>query len=634
MAQRLKVLISAYACEPNKGSEPEVGWQWAMQMARFHDVTVVTRENNRPSIEKALAAMGGKVPAPRFFYHDRSAFFLDMKRRSKAVQLYYLLWQKSAREIISRLHELHHFDLMHHVTFAGFRYPTAIWGHGTATIWGPIGGIESIPRPLLPWKHPSALIYELFRNLNNVAQATPIYVLPRRARATTQILASTNEMKQAFDRLGFDPKLVASIGLKTNELSYRPKESRTGPLKLLFVGNIITLKGLDLALEALKASKTNAVFTLVGSGRYEAAAKRYVASQGLSERVHFLGRRPRSEVLEIYRDHDVFFFPSLHDTGGYAVIEAMFNGLPVICLDAGGPSLAVGPGCGIKVSIGRRFQVIERLSNAIEWYDENPSALISDGSAARQKILKDYDWDNKGSQMNEIYLEAYQRFREGRQKSPANYSGMGSITNFVHRMFSLRGVAATLLGLCLIGAIGFLSIGHLKKQASRIVYDTLPGLTYAGEANANLSQAFNRTLVLLMTEDRVEQKHLEAEINSFSDATTSCLNSYREQMFDQEDDALFRRLIGRRREYLAIRSRLLGLVDKSDRSKALDVYRVELAPAYRAYKDAGDKLFEYNIQQGKTRGKNIMMVSTVTQFVVAGIGIVIFLVGFIIGLFK
>lgn len=635
MTQRLKVLISAYACEPNKGSEPEVGWQWALQMARFHDVTVLTRENNRSNIEACLKTMEGRQPVPRFIYHDRSAFFLDMKRRSRAVQLYYLLWQKSAREIVARLHEAHQFDLMHHVTFAGFRYPTAIWGHGAATVWGPIGGIESIPRPLLPWKHPASLVYELFRNLNNLAQATPIYVLPKRAAATTLILASTREMKQAFDKLGFDSACVPSIGLKTSELPFRPKAPRSGPLKLLFVGNIITLKGLDLALEALRASKSNAIFTLIGSGSYESAAKRYVTQHGLSERVHFLGRKPRNEVFVMYRDHDVFFFPSLHDTGGYAVIEAMFNELPVICVDCGGPSLAVDAGCGIKVPTAGRAQVVERLASAIQWYDKNPSAVIADGQTARAKVLKDYDWDNKGAQMNQLYLEAHNRFRDAtNDRTRKAYTGMGSFTNLVNRMFSLRGAFATLAGLLLIGAAGFLSIGHLKNQASKIVNDTLPGLTYAGEANASLAQAFNRTLVLLITDDPLEQQQLRGEITSFSESTTAALTQYRTQMFESEDDQLFQSLVRRRSEYLRIRSRVLDSLGTGDRAAAIQIYRKELAPAYRAYKSAGDKLFEYNIEQGKVRGKKILVVSTTTQFVVAAIGIIVFIVGFLLGLFK
>src|SRR2546423_7247549 len=69
MARRLKVLISAYTCEPGKGSEPEVGWQWAMHLAASHDVTVLTRSNNRPAIENALAGLPPSDPRPIFVYH-------------------------------------------------------------------------------------------------------------------------------------------------------------------------------------------------------------------------------------------------------------------------------------------------------------------------------------------------------------------------------------------------------------------------------------------------------------------------------------------------------------------------------------------------------------------------------------
>jgi hypothetical protein len=46
-SKKLKVLVSAYACEPNRGSEPEVGWQWIQQLARFYEVWIITRANNR-----------------------------------------------------------------------------------------------------------------------------------------------------------------------------------------------------------------------------------------------------------------------------------------------------------------------------------------------------------------------------------------------------------------------------------------------------------------------------------------------------------------------------------------------------------------------------------------------------------
>ena len=49
------ILISAYACEPDKGSEPGAGWNCAVEIAKYHSVTVISRTNNRDSIEKELA---------------------------------------------------------------------------------------------------------------------------------------------------------------------------------------------------------------------------------------------------------------------------------------------------------------------------------------------------------------------------------------------------------------------------------------------------------------------------------------------------------------------------------------------------------------------------------------------------
>ena len=57
----MKILLSAYACEPNKGSEPGVGWHWALELGYLgHDVWVLTRANNRPAIE---AEQNRKNPA-------------------------------------------------------------------------------------------------------------------------------------------------------------------------------------------------------------------------------------------------------------------------------------------------------------------------------------------------------------------------------------------------------------------------------------------------------------------------------------------------------------------------------------------------------------------------------------------
>jgi glycosyltransferase involved in cell wall biosynthesis len=110
-------------------------------------------------------------------------------------------------------------------------------------------------------------------------------------------------------------------------------------------------------------------------------------------------------VLRKYSEFDVFVFPSLHDTGGFAVIEAMFNELPVICLDCGGPAVAVREGCGMKVPVRSRKEIVKDLAEAIKLYSSDPELLRRQGKAAREVILKEYDWERKGEEMNRLYDE-------------------------------------------------------------------------------------------------------------------------------------------------------------------------------------------------------------------------------------
>jgi len=178
-----------------------------------------------------------------------------------------------------------------------------------------------------------------------------------------------------------------------------------GPLRLLYVGNLIPLKGLDFAFKALQASGTEARLTLIGSGAFQKNLERLAADLGLKERIEFRGRLPREQTLAAYRDFDVFLFPSLHDTGGYAVIEAMCNAMPTICLAAGGPDTAIREDSGISVPLGSRAAVVAGLAEAIRNYDRDRERLVQDGAAARRSVEANYDWAHKGRRMNEFYQE-------------------------------------------------------------------------------------------------------------------------------------------------------------------------------------------------------------------------------------
>src|ERR1044071_4103107 len=110
MSRRKRVLLSAFACEPYKGSEPEVGWQWAMQISRFHDVTVLTRHQYRVPIENALKSLSVPYAKPQFIYFDLPAWAQRLGKGSVGLRIYYAFWQKLAHTIIRRHHQEKPFD--------------------------------------------------------------------------------------------------------------------------------------------------------------------------------------------------------------------------------------------------------------------------------------------------------------------------------------------------------------------------------------------------------------------------------------------------------------------------------------------------------------------------------------------
>ncbi len=121
----MRALISAYACEPGKGSEPGVGWNWVVQAASVCDeVTVVTRANNRDAIES-----GGAPANVRFIYLELSDRLLSLKRGARRARLYYVMWQRAVAGEIERLQRESPHDVVHHLTWASISLPIGSCAH-------------------------------------------------------------------------------------------------------------------------------------------------------------------------------------------------------------------------------------------------------------------------------------------------------------------------------------------------------------------------------------------------------------------------------------------------------------------------------------------------------------------------
>jgi len=398
------VLLSAYACEPDKGSEPGIGWNLAVNLAARVPVVVLTRANNRASIEEALISIASDK-RPEFVYHDLGQPFLRLKKFFKAHRWYYLLWQKAAKQEVARLVSSRNISIVHHTTYASFRYPTAVLGHGIPAVWGPVGGVEATPWNLMPWHHPLSLPYEAARNAG-IAQRKhfPDKQWSRYAR----VLAATGEAQQFFAAAGITTDLLPAIGLDEENVTVRT--AKLGQLRLIFVGPLHYLKGVQFAIEALAGLK-GATLNVVGTGPFESTLRGLARKLRIQDKVQFIGQVPRAKLSNIYASHDAFIFPSLHDSGGMAVLEAMRAKLPVICLDCGGPALSVSDQCGFKIPVGSRRAIAVGIREAIVRYRDDRALVEKHGRAAFERIRKHYSWTAKIDRLLEIYGQVLEEKR-------------------------------------------------------------------------------------------------------------------------------------------------------------------------------------------------------------------------------
>lgn len=407
----MKVLISAYACEPNMGSELGIGWNWALQAAREHEVWVLTREENPGEIEGELAR--NPQPNLRFIFHDLPRWAEMLTRNSVGIQLYYLLWQLTAIKVVKSHHRRIGFDLVHHVTYGTIRFPSPLAWLNVPFIWGPIAGGEEAPRALLSTFDLRARIWEELRLLNNRLSRWDPLVRYTSSRATA-IVAVTEETRLRVST-GHRHKahVIPAIGMDEPEsetiidsVRISAKDNGDCPLKLIYVGRLLDWKGVHLGLHAMAATRSRGIsteMTILGDGPARSRLENLCGSLGLDDVVRFEGNVPRNSALDLLVQSSVMIFPSMHDSGGFAVLEAMQAELPVVCLDLGGPALAVTDETGIRISAHKVEQVVSDLAAAIELLARDSDMRIQMGRAGRERVRSEYAWSKKGNEINALY---------------------------------------------------------------------------------------------------------------------------------------------------------------------------------------------------------------------------------------
>ena len=362
------VLVSAYACEPNKGSENEVGWRWILNISKeAKKVVVVTRANNKSYIEQELSRK--PLKNVQFLYFDLPYILRFYKKGKRGIHLYSYLWEIGVFFFLLKRYKKGYFDISQRVTFVSYKFPTFVWYFSKQFILGPIAGGERYPFGLLKIFSFKGKIKEVLRMiLQRVVLYDPfVFLMMKKA---DKIIAVTDETKSILFKK-FQKKTIIKPAIQIDQNDFKVdvdieiiNKDNDHKLKLLYVGRLLEWKGLMFVLKALKEiDSSKYILTVIGDGSDRKIFENYVQKHNID--VRFLGNIPRNELSRYYLVSDLFVFPSLHDSGGMVVLEAKAHRLRVLVSAYGGPKMFVDDedyvvsGCSINEMIIKITRIID-----------------------------------------------------------------------------------------------------------------------------------------------------------------------------------------------------------------------------------------------------------------------------------
>ncbi len=312
------------------GSEHGAGWGVVQALAEFADLTVLTGSRHIDEIREWEA---DEPDAPARFVEIPDRILGPLVRWHRIPEfLHYLTWLRKARNRAQLLLGEASFDATVHATFSAFWLPTPAVNLGIPSVWGPVGGAVTTPRPLRKLLGMAGLAQEIL----DYASVRIMAALPASRRTATR---ATERVLQNEETRGMLPPLARGRSRILNHalFSVMPEfPAEDDGRYALWVSPMESRKGPQLAIEALARTEGDMALQMVGDGPQRKHLEQAAADLGVSDRVTFTGLVPRTEAVRLMRGATTVLFTGLREEGGLALAEAMYAARRLIVLDHGG----------------------------------------------------------------------------------------------------------------------------------------------------------------------------------------------------------------------------------------------------------------------------------------------------------
>jgi glycosyltransferase involved in cell wall biosynthesis len=361
------VLISAYTCCPETGSEPGNGWNWIMgYINNGFCVHCITSSRYKNKIEPYIKKHEIRK---LFFYYTDNKFTLSFSKiPSIGLYIHYYTWLLAARKIIKKIQVSINFHHAHHVTYSSIKFGTPLYKLNYKSILGPLGGGElphdSLKKYLGKYYYGAYFKNKMSDFLENINPSVKWSV------NDAEIILTSNHVAEKIIGKYTDKKTVKMFDAGVSEYFEKPfikRKIANNTINILWVGRILPRKGLNLAIDAIAKLPEgfDFHFNIAGHGMLKKNAIEQVKNYGIDSKITFHESMPHNELEKLFSESHIFLFPSLIDSCPMQVFEAFAFGLPVITLNHQGMKDQVNEKTGIKVNVGDNINYPQQLADAI-----------------------------------------------------------------------------------------------------------------------------------------------------------------------------------------------------------------------------------------------------------------------------